>query len=119
MLRAVRDALPALSAPGGAPIAGVSTRFLAVIDWSLALAPEDRPQSVQTIRQALEGRVVVPVPSARQCIERPVQKHELVVECGSVVDAVFDTAAAEEGRSDRHRTHRQAPRPHPGAAADA
>lgn len=65
VMRAVRDAMPALSAPEGAPFPGVSTPFLAAIDWTLALAPEDRPQSVASMRQAFSGEVVPPVPSSR------------------------------------------------------
>ena len=65
VLRAVRDAMPALSIPGGAAFPGVPTEFLAAIDWTLALAPDDRPQSVTSMRQALSGEVVPPPPSMR------------------------------------------------------
>ena len=65
VLRAVRDALPALSAPDSPPFAGVPASVLATIDWAMALAPEDRPQSVASVRQALCGEIVPPPPSAR------------------------------------------------------
>jgi len=65
VLRAVRDELPALSAHDGDAFAGVPERLLAAIDWSLALSPDDRPQSVDMFRQALDGRLVPPAPSAR------------------------------------------------------
>ena len=65
VLRAVRDELPALSAHEGIAFAGVPARFLAAIDWSLALSPDDRPQTVDKFRQALDGRLVPPAPSAR------------------------------------------------------
>jgi serine/threonine protein kinase len=65
VLRAVRDALPALSAPDGPPFPGVPASVLATIDWAMALAPEDRPQSVASVRQALCGEIVPPPPSVR------------------------------------------------------
>ncbi|MEP6873571.1 MAG: serine/threonine-protein kinase [Burkholderiales bacterium] len=43
-------------------IAGVSTTFLAAIDWALAVRPQDRPQSVAELRDALNGRVAPPGP---------------------------------------------------------
>ena len=94
VLRAVRDALPALSAPGDAAFAGVSDRFLAVIDWSLALAPQDRPQSVGIVRQALDGRVVLPSASTHPRIEPRVLRDD--VGDARTVDpsSVFDTMSA-------------------------
>ena len=68
VLRAVRDGLPALSAlsgEGDTPYPDVPMRFLATIDWTLALAPDDRPQSVAFVRQGFNGDVVPPQPSAR------------------------------------------------------
>jgi len=65
VLRAVRDVMPALSAPGAAAYPGVRNRFLATIDWTLALAPGDRPQSVASVRQALAGQILPPTPGAR------------------------------------------------------
>ena len=65
VLRAVRDVLPALSAPGGRHFPGVTRRFLAAVDWTLALAPDARPQSVESVRQALRGEVAPPPPSPR------------------------------------------------------
>jgi len=60
VMRAVRDALPVLGAKGGAP-----TPFLATIDWTLALAPHDRPQDVASVRQGLSGERVPPRPTSR------------------------------------------------------
>ena len=71
VLRAVRDGLPALSALGGAPFPGVPMRFLATIDWTLALAPDDRPQSVAIVRQAFSGKLVPPPPSPRHATTKP------------------------------------------------
>jgi len=65
VLRAVRDALPALSAPDGPQFPGVPANVLATIDWAMALAPDERPQSVALVRQALRGEIVPPPPSTR------------------------------------------------------
>jgi serine/threonine protein kinase len=65
VLRAVRDVMPALSTAGATAYPGVRNSFLAVIDWALALAPGDRPQSVASVRQALAGQILPPAPSAR------------------------------------------------------
>ena len=56
--RAVHDETPALAQQAGAALSGVSERFLGAIDWALAIAPQDRPQSVQALRDALDGKVV-------------------------------------------------------------
>ena len=65
VLRAVRDALPALSSPESAAFPGVQNNFLATIDWTLALSPDDRPQSVASVRQAFSGDIIPPGPSRR------------------------------------------------------
>ena len=97
VLRAVRDAKPALAAPEGVAFAGVPDRFLAVIDWSLALAPEDRPQSVGTFRRALDGQGVPPSSSARQRIE-PHRFRDPVSDAHTVdPTTVFDTVSADPG----------------------
>jgi serine/threonine protein kinase len=72
VMRAVRDVMPALSV-GGAKHPGLSREFLAAIDWTLALAPAERPQSVATMRQALSGEIVPPPPSPRHSSARPAQ----------------------------------------------
>jgi hypothetical protein len=41
-------------------IPGVSPTFLAAIDWALAVRPQDRPQNVAELRDALNGRIVPP-----------------------------------------------------------
>ncbi len=60
VMRAVRDALPVLGTRAGA-----TTPFLATIDWTLALAPDDRPQDVASVRQGFSGARVPPRPTAR------------------------------------------------------
>ncbi|MGH8264268.1 MAG: serine/threonine protein kinase [Steroidobacteraceae bacterium] len=66
VLRAVRDVLPVLSAPGDVRYQGVPTAFLAAVDWTLAIAPADRPQDVVSARRAFSGEVTPPRPAARQ-----------------------------------------------------
>jgi serine/threonine protein kinase len=65
VLRAVRDSLPPLANREAAAFPGVGDEFLAVIDWSLALAPEARPQTAGEMRRALCGEFAVPPLAAR------------------------------------------------------
>ena len=101
VLRAVRDALPALSAPGGAGYPGVPAAFLATIDWTLALAPNDRPQDVASVRQGLRGDVVPPPPSTRFAVEPRLP----------VASMGDDTAAAESVAADPAVPGNRGPRP--------
>jgi len=66
VVRAVRDVLPPLAAQAGSTMPRVRASLLSVIDWTLALAPEQRPQSVLAMRRALSGEVPAPPPSPRQ-----------------------------------------------------
>ena len=40
---------------------GCSPRLLQVLDWAMAVRPQDRPQSVAQMRDALDGRIAVPL----------------------------------------------------------
>ena len=106
VLRAVRDALPALSSPGGAPYPGVAVAFLATIDWTLALAPDERPQSVASMRQAFAGEVVPPSPSPRHAAapHPPFGAAATTVEPGGcdliVADLIGDPTAPAPARVD-------------------
>ena len=53
VMRVVDDVRTPLAAGGGAAFPGVGARFLAAIDWTAAVAPNDRPQSVAALREAL------------------------------------------------------------------
>ena len=64
VVRAARDTLPTLASKAGS-FPAVPTRWLASIDWTLALAPEERPQDVAAIRRALSGELAPPPPSPR------------------------------------------------------
>jgi hypothetical protein len=65
-LRAMQDELPLLSAPDGTAPHAASSRFLAAIDWTLAVHPKQRPDSVLALRLALNGRVAAPAPSRKR-----------------------------------------------------
>lgn len=71
VMRVVQDAMPALSTPGAPAFAGVPKAFLASIDWTLALAPADRPQSVASLRRAFNQQFVPPPPSRRFSADSP------------------------------------------------
>jgi len=53
VLRVVKDLRSPLAAAGPTAFPGVGTKFLAAIDWTAAVAPSDRPQSVAALREAL------------------------------------------------------------------
>ena len=65
VLRAVSDSLPLLAAGGGQRFPGVPTQMLASVDWAMAMAPGDRPQSVAALRQAILGETAPPAPVLR------------------------------------------------------
>ena len=53
---------------------GCSPRLLQILDWAMAVRPQDRPQSVAEFRDALAGRMAVPVrawPAARAASAQP------------------------------------------------
>jgi len=39
---------------------GCSPRLLQILDWAMAVRPQDRPQSVAQLRDALAGRIAIP-----------------------------------------------------------
>ena len=53
VMRVVNDERTPLAAAGGSAFPGVGAKFLAAVDWTAAVAPKDRPQSVAALRQAL------------------------------------------------------------------
>jgi len=63
VLRVVDDARTPLAAAGAGTFPGVGAKFLAAIDWTAAVAPKDRPQSVAALREALGVELPSP-PSA-------------------------------------------------------
>src|SRR5436190_822150 len=53
VMRVVNDVRKPLAAARASAFPRVSARFLAAIDWTAAVAPKDRPQSVDALREAL------------------------------------------------------------------
>ena len=65
VMRVVNDGRTPLAAAGGSAFPGVGARFLAAVDWTAAVAPKDRPQSVEALREALgDGQTGMPPPDA-------------------------------------------------------
>ena len=84
----------------------------ATIDWTLALAPDDRPQDVAAVRRALRGEIAPPPPSPRFAADAP---------AGPVAPAAPTAAGgarrAVEGRGgDGLRRRARGPAMRPGAA---
>ena len=78
VLRVVDDRRTPLAAAGGAAFPGVGATFLAAIDWTMAVAPKNRPQSVAALRQALgEGEARTPRQAATTRV-RPPRRRGLV-----------------------------------------
>jgi hypothetical protein len=72
VMRVVNDVRKPLAAARGSAFPRVSARFLAAIDWTAAIAPKDRPQSVAALREALgDDEPHAPRPAARQRAKRP------------------------------------------------
>ena len=61
--RALHDDQPRLGELG---LQECSSHFLAIVDWMMAIKPAERPQSVQMLRDVLEGRITVPGRAARE-----------------------------------------------------
>ena len=68
VMRVVNDLRTPLAAAGASAYPGVGAKFLAAIDWALAIAPKDRPQSVEALRRALgdpAGHTALPAATRR------------------------------------------------------
>jgi len=68
VMRVVNDVRTPLAAAGASAFPGVGAKFLAAIDWTAAVAPKDRPQSVEALREALGAgptSIAAPVGAAR------------------------------------------------------
>ena len=66
--RAVLDEESPLLPHADFPI--VSPRFIGAVEWMLAIRPSDRPQSIEALREVLDGRAEVP-PRGRPGITLP------------------------------------------------
>ena len=99
VMRVVNDVRTPLAAAGGSAFPGVGTRFLAAIDWTAAVAPKDRPQSVAALREALgDDEPRMPPPAAAPRAKRP-GRRALV----ALALAAFGVLASEPGRWSRRR----------------
>jgi serine/threonine protein kinase len=58
--RAVSDDIEALASR---TVPGVSPQFMAVMAWTLAVRPQGRPQNIEELRAALDGRLTPPLRS--------------------------------------------------------
>ncbi len=72
--------------------AGVSQRFLLAVDWALAVRPGERPQSVDALRAALDGRADVPA-----AVEQRSARSARLPPSGSAYDTtlILDGAATQ------------------------
>lgn len=95
--RALHDELPPLA---GQALPGCSRAFAQVVDWMLSPRPQDRPQSVAMLRDALQGRIAPPaqavvVPAAPVQWERT---QRVATEASTAGAATLAAAAVPEGR---------------------
>lgn len=75
-------------------IPGVSRCFLAAVQWALAVRPQDRPQSVQEFRNALDGRLEPPALRASRAA-LPAQPVQPALPVSPTVDPDAPTIVSE------------------------
>jgi len=98
-VRSVQDELPLATDP---PPPGVSASFLAAIHWALAVRPRDRPQSVQELRNALDGLIA---PPPREVPREPAERlpapelRRTATGWGTGADPIAAEAAAPAGEA--------------------
>ena len=73
--RALHDDQPRLAEFG---LEECTPHFLATIDWTMAIRPTDRPQSVHMLRDVLDGRTTVPGRAARERTQPGVTSRDTV-----------------------------------------
>ena len=107
VMRAVRDSFPVLALSPAEPFQHVSSEFLAAIDWTLGVSPDDRPQTIADLRRVLRGDRPAPAPSERHGVligdptqaydaARATARTEIAVRPPAVVtDAGADAVAVE------------------------
>ncbi len=91
--RALHDELPPLA---GQAVPGVSLRFLQIVDWLLSPRPQDRPQSVDVLRQALQGEVTPPERAQAQAAP-PAQWERTQKVAGVALNAADDLTVVTGG----------------------
>ena len=105
VMRAVRDSFPVLALSPAEPFQHVSSEFLAAIDWTLGVSPDDRPQTVAELRRVLRGDRPAPAPRERHSVligdptqaydaSRALAQTEIAARRpAAVTDAVVDSSA--------------------------
>ena len=88
VVRAVDDALPVLACGDEGTQGGP---LLATIDWMLAMAPDERPHDVESVRRVLRGEVAPPS-------RRVAPRRERRLEDGSFGDASIGADADDRDR---------------------
>jgi serine/threonine protein kinase len=107
VVRAMHDHMLALSVPEPA-VAGISPAFLTAIDWMLGVRPQERPPSVQALREALAGTRPPPPPTPR-LPEELADDATAAREAGADVDGHAGAPAAETGVWESTVRHERAP----------
>ena len=74
---------------------GCSQRLLQILDWAMAVRPQDRPQSVAQFREALAGRIAVP---ARVVVEAPTRSTDGVAAPSAYEKTIQATRRTEPTR---------------------
>lgn len=99
VMRSVRDTLPSLAGPNSTSYPGVTPQLLATIDWTLALAPDGRPQSVAALRNVLQGHATPPLPTVVAPVnvlpERPLERINDATGSPSAEAALSNTSPSE------------------------
>jgi hypothetical protein len=102
VVRAVDDALPLLAADSGNQAAEAAPgRLLATIDWMLAMAPDERPRDVESVRRVLRGEAAPPSPRTaphRDCASDEDDGDEAEVESEPIRGDARATSAVPAGR---------------------
>jgi hypothetical protein len=110
--RAVHDELPPLGAAGGPYEGTLSPALLKSIDWALAVKPQDRPQNVSQLREAMAGRLQPPERPVVDIGMAPTLPAERVVQAWARTEPVGGATVADAGFE---RTVKDVPAPSPPA----
>lgn len=75
-------------------VPGVSSTFLAAVDWALAVRPQDRPQSVAEFRDALDGKTTPPTVARQATTITPATDPYVKTAADPVLRATADVPMA-------------------------
>jgi serine/threonine protein kinase len=116
-VRSMHDEMPALS--------NGSSRFLAAIDWMLAVHPKDRPQSIAALRKALNAETAPPRDAATPPHPAAATRAAVAVAAHALCSAAFATRSFSQREASSGASASVSPAaapvaaPAPVAAADA